>query len=55
MFNFPSPFKFRLDSPVASVIPVISMKETVSFVFEYPNEDSFCENSNLGSQRFTCQ
>ena len=24
-------------------------------MFEYPNEDSFCENSNLGFQRFIFQ
>ena len=24
-------------------------------MFEYPNVDSFCENSNLRSQRFICQ
>ena len=41
MFNFTWPFKFWLDSPLASAVPVISMKEAVPFVLEYPNVDTF--------------
>ena len=47
MFNFSWAFKFWLDSPI---VPVISMKEAVSFVLDYPSVDS-CYAAKCNNRR----
>ena len=52
MFNSSWVFKFCLHSPVASVIPVISMNKLFHLCLNIRMWIVFCENSNWGSQRF---